>query len=100
MAVSGRASLAAQPTDPSGNRMRRFKTDALAGLIICHALAALAFLPWFFSWTGVVLLGVGMFVFGVLGLNLGFHRFITHRSFSCPRWLERTFAVQFSLGCG
>ena len=73
--------------------MRRFKTDALAGLIICHALAALAFLPWFFSWTGVVLLGVGIFVFGVLGLNLGFHRLITHRSFSCPRWLERTFAV-------
>ena len=73
--------------------MRRFKTDALAGFIICHALAALAFLPWFFSWTGVVLLGVGIFVFGVLGINLGFHRLITHRSFSCPRWLERTFAV-------
>ena len=73
--------------------MRRFKSDALAGFIICHALAALAFLPWFFSWTGVVLLGVGIFVFGVLGLNIGFHRLITHRSFSCPRWLEHTFAV-------
>ena len=96
MAVSSRASLA----DPSGKRMRRFKTDALAGIIICHAVAALAFLPWFFSWGDVVVLGVGIFVFGVLGLNLGFHRLITHRSFSCPRWLERTFAVQFSLGCG
>jgi stearoyl-CoA desaturase (delta-9 desaturase) len=73
--------------------MRRFKTDALAGFIIGHALAALACLPWFFSWTGVMLLGVGIIVFGVLGLNLGFHRLITHRSFSCPRWLERTFAV-------
>jgi hypothetical protein len=47
--------------------MRRFKTDALAGFIICHALAALACLPWFFSWAGVALLGVGIFVFGVLG---------------------------------
>src|SRR5438270_602115 len=43
----------------------KLKTDALAGFIFCHLLALLAFVPWFFSWTGVVLLIVGMYVFGV-----------------------------------
>jgi fatty acid desaturase len=32
-------------------------------------------------------------MFGVLGINLGFHRLITHRGFTCPLWLEHTFAV-------
>jgi stearoyl-CoA desaturase (delta-9 desaturase) len=32
-------------------------------------------------------------VFGVLGINLGYHRLITHRSFDCPKWLERTLVL-------
>ena len=32
-------------------------------------------------------------MFGALGINLCFHRLITHRSFSCPRWLEHAFVV-------
>ena len=30
----------------------KLKTDALVGFIFCHLLALLAFVPWFFSWTG------------------------------------------------
>lgn len=71
----------------------KFKEDALVGFIGCHVVAALALLPWFFSWTGVVLLIVGIYVFGVLGLNVGFHRLLTHRGFACPLWLEHTLAV-------
>ena len=59
---------------------------------VIHLLAALAFLPWFFSWTGVVLLVAGAYVFGVLGINISYHRLLTHRSFTCPRWLEYSFA--------
>ena len=73
--------------------MPRFKTDALVGFILCHAIAVLAFFPWFFSWTGVVLLFVGVLLTGVLGLNVGFHRLLTHRGFTCPLWLEHTLAV-------
>src|SRR5262249_26224425 len=58
-----------------------------------HVLALLIFVPWFFSWTGVVLLIVGIHVFGMIGINLGYHRLLTHRSFSCPRWLEYTLAT-------
>ena len=70
----------------------KLKTDTLIGFVICHLLALLALFPWFFSWTGVVLLAAGMYVFGVLGINLGFHRLLAHRSFTCPNWLERSLA--------
>jgi fatty-acid desaturase len=32
-------------------------------------------------------------VFGVLGINLCYHRLLTHRGFVCPKWLEHTFAI-------
>lgn len=36
---------------------------------------------------------VGHFFFGLLGMTLGYHRLLTHRGFTCPRWLERSLAV-------
>ena len=74
-------------------RIFNCKADALVGCVLCHALAVLALFPWFFSWTGVILLVAGILLFGALGINVGFHRLITHRGFSCPLWLERTLAV-------
>ena len=58
-----------------------------------HLLAALALVPWFFSWTGVVLAILGLYVFGTLGINLCYHRLLTHRGLVCPRWLEHGFAI-------
>src|SRR5918996_6176241 len=72
---------------------RRIDWYYAAGVLAFHVLALLAFLPWFFSWTGVLLVPLGMYLFGTLGICVGFHRLLTHRSFSCPRWLERTFAL-------
>ena len=63
------------------------------GIPAVHLLACLAFLPWFFSWTGVVLAILGLYVFGTLGINLCYHRLLTHQGFSCPKWLEHSFAV-------
>jgi fatty-acid desaturase len=80
----------------------RLKADNVAGFLAVHLIAALAFVPWFFSWTGVAVFAAGIYVFGVLGINLGFHRLLTHRSFSCPLWLEHllgllgTCSLQFS----
>ena len=51
-----------------------------------HALALLS--PWFFSWSA---LGVMIFLhwlFGSIGICLGYHRLLTHRSFQVPKWLE------------
>ncbi len=58
-----------------------------------HALALLAFFTWFFSWTGVALAILGATFFGVVGINLCYHRLLSHRSFQCPKWLEYAFAI-------
>jgi stearoyl-CoA desaturase (delta-9 desaturase) len=58
-----------------------------------HALALLAAVPWLFSWSGVAACLLGTYVFGTLGINLCFHRLLTHRSLVCPKWLEHFFAV-------
>src|SRR5437764_12180082 len=51
----------------------------LGAFIILHLLVPLAFVPWLFSWTGVALVFVGNYVFGSLGINLAYHRMLTHR---------------------
>ncbi|MCH7751233.1 MAG: fatty acid desaturase, partial [Planctomycetes bacterium] len=58
-----------------------------------HLLACLAFLPWFFSWTGVVLCVLGLYVFGTLGINLCYHRLLTHQGMSAPKWFEHSLAL-------
>lgn len=53
---------------------------------IIHALALLT--PWFFSWSA---LGATLFMhwlFGSIGICLGYHRLLSHRSFQVPKWLE------------
>jgi fatty-acid desaturase len=62
-------------------------------VVVYHLLALLALLPGLFSWTGVVLAVLGLYVFGSLGINLCYHRLLTHRGLVCPKWLEHGFAV-------
>ncbi len=60
-------------------------------LTAMHGLALLA--PWFFSWSA---LGVALFLhwlFGGIGICLGYHRLLSHRSFQVPKWLEYTIAT-------
>jgi stearoyl-CoA desaturase (delta-9 desaturase) len=64
---------------------------SIAFFAAIHALALLA--PWFFSWTG---LGIAIFfhwLFGSLGICLGYHRLLTHRSLQVPKPLEYLFAI-------
>ena len=76
-------------------RTKELKLDwmALAVVGAIHLLALGAFVPWLFSWTGVMLAVGGCYVFGTLGINLCFHRLLSHRSFKCPLWLEHSIAV-------
>jgi stearoyl-CoA desaturase (delta-9 desaturase) len=48
------------------------------------------------GWTDLGLLAV-LYVLTGLGITVGFHRMLTHRSFQAAPWLERTFAVLGSL---
>jgi fatty-acid desaturase len=70
-----------------------WKKDEIVGFLVVHSIAALAVFPWFFSWTGVAVFAAGIVVFGALGINLCYHRLLTHRSFSCPLWLEHGLAI-------
>jgi fatty-acid desaturase len=56
-------------------------------IIGIHVLALLAFVPWLFSWTGVIVAIVGVHVFGQ-AINLCYHRLLAHKSAKVPKWLE------------
>lgn len=65
----------------------------VVSLVIIHLLALLAFVPWLFSWVGLVTCLLSLYIFGTLGINLGFHRLLTHRSLTLPKWLEHCVAT-------
>lgn len=62
-------------------------------LAAIHLLSLLALIPYFFSWSGLALCIAGHFVFGMLGITIGYHRLLTHQGFSCPKWFEYTLAI-------
>lgn len=58
-------------------------------LTLIHLLALGAFTPWFFSWTGVAVWAVSHYLFGMIGITLCYHRYLSHRSFEAPKWVQR-----------
>jgi fatty-acid desaturase len=78
---------------PSSTKPVRVVWIYAGGIAFCHLVALLAFVPWFYSKTGVVLAVLGLYVFGTLGINLCYHRLLTHRGLVCPKWLEHFFAI-------
>jgi stearoyl-CoA desaturase (delta-9 desaturase) len=51
-----------------------------------HILALLAF--WCFSWSALAWAIALHWLFGSIGICLGYHRLLTHRSLKVPQWLE------------
>lgn len=56
-----------------------------------HGLALLA--PWFFSWSALGVMLVLHWLFGSIGICLGYHRLLSHRSLQVPKWLEYILAT-------
>lgn len=72
-------------------RKETFNWPAILFFGTFHGLALLA--PGFFSWSalgGAVLLH---WLFGGVGICLGYHRLLSHRSFQVPQWLEYLLAI-------
>jgi len=68
-------------------------------LAIVHVGALAALLPGAFSWPAI---GVAIFLHwltGGVGIPLGYHRLITHRSFEIPKWLEYALLFCGMLAC-
>src|SRR4249919_1187982 len=53
-------------------------------------LGAIVLAPLFFTWGAFVVFLVFTAVTLCIGHSVGFHRRLVHRSFQCPKWLERT----------
>lgn len=71
----------------------------IAFFAVLHIGALLALIPGTFNWRAV---GVAFFLYwvtGGLGITLGFHRLVTHRSFQTPKWLEYFLALCGTLAC-
>ncbi len=82
-------------TDRKKSQPLTFNWTSMVFFAAVHAVALLA--PWFFSWSAV---GVALFLhwlFGSVGICLGYHRLLTHRSLQVPKKLEYAIALIGSL---
>ncbi|CAN1235685.1 Palmitoyl-monogalactosyldiacylglycerol delta-7 desaturase, chloroplastic [Linum perenne] len=64
---------------------------ALTTISSMHLLALMA--PFCFSWSAVLVMVLLVHITGLLGINLSYHRNLSHKSFKfSPKWLEYLFA--------
>ncbi|ARV60311.1 acyl-CoA desaturase [Nostocales cyanobacterium HT-58-2] len=68
-------------------------------LAAVHLAALFVFLPSNFSWAAVSLALFLHWVTGCLGITLGWHRLVAHRSFQVPKYLEYLLVFFGSLSC-
>jgi stearoyl-CoA desaturase (delta-9 desaturase) len=68
-------------------------------MVAIHILSLVAIQPKFLSFPAVLSLLFFYWVTACLGVTLGYHRLLSHRSFIVPRWLERFFATCGALSC-
>ncbi len=71
----------------------RLDWTMIIALVIFHIGAVCAFLPALFSWQAVGVAVLLHWITGGLGITLGWHRLLSHRSFQVPKWLEYFFAL-------
>ena len=78
---------------PSENNSNPLKLSWLAIIFfaVFHSLALLA--PWFFSWSALGVTLILHWFLGSIGICLGYHRLLSHRSFQVPKWLEYAIAL-------
>ncbi len=66
------------------------------GIIVSfHLLLIPAF--FYFSWQNLAIMLIGNWVVGSLGVGLGYHRLLTHKSFKSPKWLEYILTIFASM---
>ncbi len=70
-------------TEPQSFIINRKNSAIIIGF---HALAIVAL--FYFSWQNLILLLVLNWLVASLGVGVGYHRLLTHRSFKTPKWLE------------
>ena len=78
---------------PAGVRPFQLNWPYIIVIAGYHAAAVLAFMPGYFSWSGLIVAILGTHLCGLFGINLCYHRLLTHRGLKCPKWLEHAMVV-------
>lgn len=65
---------------------KRFVPSQLLAVVVFHILAIGAIFT--FSWPGLIIFVVMTFLTGCLGITLGYHRLLSHRSFQTPKFMK------------
>jgi len=78
------------PADVSGVKVDWFNAN---GIVTLHLLLPIVIISGMVSWEAIIFMICAIFCFATLGINLCYHRLLTHRSFSVPKWLEYFLAV-------
>ena len=68
---------------------REVPAEARADGELVEELAALVLGPMYFTWSAFVVFIVLLELTMLAGHSVGFHRRLIHRTFQCPKWLER-----------
>ena len=66
---------------PTGVRPFRLNWPYVIVIAAYHGAAVLAFMPGYFSWSKLLLAILGTHLCGLFGINLCYHRLLTHRGF-------------------
>lgn len=74
-----------------GHMARTINRKNVAIVTFFHLLAIPVIFT--FSWQNLAVLLIGNWVVGSLGVGLGWHRLLTHRSFQAPKWLEYLLSI-------
>ncbi len=73
--------------------------DRFASALVTGVPPVIFVIGMYFGWTGGLLNWQDLLIFAVcyagigMGITVGFHRLLTHRSFKCNRWVRATFAA-------
>ena len=86
------------PVGLNGEKMSQIKNKTstihfsnLFWIITVHFLA-IAAIP-FFNWNRLWVVIVAVFLIAPLGINMGYHRLISHQAFKAPKWLTYSLAT-------
>jgi stearoyl-CoA desaturase (delta-9 desaturase) len=88
------------PSDEIPERKNWFEQIGLTFFLVVPFLALIAAVPvlwgWGLTWSDIVI-AVAFYCISGLGVTVGFHRYLTHRSFKAKRWLRVLLAICGSL---
>jgi stearoyl-CoA desaturase (delta-9 desaturase) len=76
-------------TVPAATPSINWKNVAIIASVHLFAIPAV----FSFSWTNLAVLLIGNWIVGSLGVGLGYHRLLTHRSFRAAKWLEYVLTI-------